>query len=410
MKIKKLEEGMRGMFVDGTIVAISEARTINTRNGPRSVADATLEDKTGRIKLSLWEDMIEKVSIGDEVTISGAYVKEFRGELQLNISRSGRLETQENRISMWIENVKGWISEDIENFREEASDGVRRKSEKDTLYDWVSAKNLTVEELAVSKLPDDHLLRIYTNFASKANLRYEATYYTRTAEAHGRKHPWLYGRLGEQQKGKTGTEEDFDHVVRIFAGEADLAKPHVVEAPHREEERLWSLGGFRFDLKEDPNQSNVAGFFVKNGMHFTEVFAEAGFKEVPKQVYQDSGLPPEKLSYRQARKYIDDDEYEQYVMNNAIDRLLRSFVYAANKYRGGEEGFLYFIEDSGVIPKGIEWMIGEANRWPSSVVKRKVREMGEAYRQVIEEMGLGDVPEDTKTFLGLYLFPAPGQT
>ena len=42
--------------------------------------------------MSLWENQIDRVSVGNEVSISGAYVTEFRNELQLNIPRSGKLE------------------------------------------------------------------------------------------------------------------------------------------------------------------------------------------------------------------------------------------------------------------------------------------------------------------------------
>ena len=383
MKIKKLEEGMRGIFVDGTIVDMSETRKINTRNGPRSVADATLEDKTGRIKLSLWEDMIKKVSVGDEVTISGAYVREFRGELQLNISRSGTLETQRDRISMWIGKVKGWISEDIKNFRNEVSEGVRRKSEEGTLYVGVTAKNLTVEELAESKLPDNNLWSMEANFLSKANQNYMVRYFTGIAARRAyvdRKDPFLsLTRLHDAKVNHVkDTEEDFHHVKEIFTRKTKSVKRSM---------RL--VGGLSLDLKKNPTQSSVAKFYKKNKRHFGEViFPWVGFKDVPKQVYQNSGLPPEKQSYSGHVKYIDDDDYEQYVMNTALNRLEQSLYSAATQYRGGEEGFVYFLETSGVIPKGIEWMMGEAHGWPSSVVKRKVREMGEAYRQVIGEMGL----------------------
>ena len=87
---------MQGLLVDGKIVYMSETREVNTRNGARLVAEATVEDNTGRIKLSLGEDMIKKVTVGDEVTISGAYVTEFRNELQLNIARA--------RANLWIIN------------------------------------------------------------------------------------------------------------------------------------------------------------------------------------------------------------------------------------------------------------------------------------------------------------------
>ena len=83
---------MGGISIEGKIVNISEPRRVNTRYGPRSVADAMLEDETGSIKLSLWEEKIESIHIGDSIKIDDAYVTEFRNELQLNIPRSGKLE------------------------------------------------------------------------------------------------------------------------------------------------------------------------------------------------------------------------------------------------------------------------------------------------------------------------------
>ena len=53
MKIEEIRRGMSGISVEGRIVSISETRRVNTRYGPRSVADAILEYETGTIKLSL---------------------------------------------------------------------------------------------------------------------------------------------------------------------------------------------------------------------------------------------------------------------------------------------------------------------------------------------------------------------
>ncbi len=89
---------MSGISVEGKIADISKPRRVRTCYGPRSVADATLEDKTGTIKLSLWEETIDSVNIGDMVKISGAYVTEFRNQLQLNIPRCGKLEIIEENI------------------------------------------------------------------------------------------------------------------------------------------------------------------------------------------------------------------------------------------------------------------------------------------------------------------------
>jgi replication factor A1 len=92
MKINEIKYGLSEVSTEGKITGKSEPRAVNTRYGRRSVADITLEDETGTIKMSLWEAQIDRVNIGDKVSISGAYVTEFRNELQLNISRSGKLE------------------------------------------------------------------------------------------------------------------------------------------------------------------------------------------------------------------------------------------------------------------------------------------------------------------------------
>jgi replication factor A1 len=96
MKISELKRGMSGVSMEGRITEISLTRRVNTRYGKRSVADTTIEDETGTIRLSLWEEQIDMVSIGDEVKVTGAYITEFRNILQLNIPRSGKLEVKNN--------------------------------------------------------------------------------------------------------------------------------------------------------------------------------------------------------------------------------------------------------------------------------------------------------------------------
>jgi len=92
LNINEIKLGMSSVSTEGKIIAKSEPRRVRTRYGPRSVADAELEDETGTINLSLWEQQINLVDVGDMVKINGAYVTEFSNQLQLNIPRSGVLE------------------------------------------------------------------------------------------------------------------------------------------------------------------------------------------------------------------------------------------------------------------------------------------------------------------------------
>ena len=98
MKINEIKRGMSGISVEGEVTDKSEPRRVRTRYGPRSVCDATLEDETGRIRLSLWQEQIDTVNTGDRIKISAAYVTESRNELQPNIPRSGKLEIIEEKI------------------------------------------------------------------------------------------------------------------------------------------------------------------------------------------------------------------------------------------------------------------------------------------------------------------------
>jgi len=95
MNIGDVKRGMSNISLKAKVIDISETRDVMTRFGRRSVADATLEDETGQISLSLWQDQIERVSVGNTLEISGAFVTEFRGKLQLSIPKSGKIEVIE---------------------------------------------------------------------------------------------------------------------------------------------------------------------------------------------------------------------------------------------------------------------------------------------------------------------------
>ena len=92
MNIAELKAGMRGVSVVAKIESITEPRTVNLRTGGSAqVADAVVSDDTGKIKLSLWDDQINLVKEGDNVSIENGYTQAFRGENSLNIGRYGKI-------------------------------------------------------------------------------------------------------------------------------------------------------------------------------------------------------------------------------------------------------------------------------------------------------------------------------
>ena len=96
MKISDLRDGMRKIDVEGEITEISEPRNVNLRMGGEArVADAVLNDETGSIKVSLWDDQIDMVKVGAKIKIENGYTNSFRGEVRVNVGRYGTLEVQE---------------------------------------------------------------------------------------------------------------------------------------------------------------------------------------------------------------------------------------------------------------------------------------------------------------------------
>ena len=93
MKIHELRDGARKVDIEATVVEKSDAREVRSRwtNDTYMVADATIEDETGKITLTLWNEQVEQVSVGDRIRIENGYVKSFREILQLNSGKYGTL-------------------------------------------------------------------------------------------------------------------------------------------------------------------------------------------------------------------------------------------------------------------------------------------------------------------------------
>ncbi|MBT4135518.1 hypothetical protein HOD75_03450 [archaeon] len=92
VKISELQAGQGNVDVEGTVKEVGEVRTFNKFGRDLSVANAMLEDDSGSIKLSLWNDDATKYKSGDKIKITNGYVSEFQGEKQLTSGKFGKIE------------------------------------------------------------------------------------------------------------------------------------------------------------------------------------------------------------------------------------------------------------------------------------------------------------------------------
>lgn len=92
MEINELTIGTNDVNIEGNITEVGETRNVNTRFGTKKVCSVTIEDDSGKINFSLWDEDINKIRLNDRVSINGAYVTDWRDQLQLNIPKKGSFE------------------------------------------------------------------------------------------------------------------------------------------------------------------------------------------------------------------------------------------------------------------------------------------------------------------------------
>lgn len=111
MKISDLKSGQGRIDIECTVKSKGEIRTFNKYGRDLRVSNAIVEDESGKIILSLWNDDIDKVKEGDKIKITNGYVSEFNGDKQLTAGKFGKLEILESGKS--VNNKKSGVAEEV---------------------------------------------------------------------------------------------------------------------------------------------------------------------------------------------------------------------------------------------------------------------------------------------------------
>ena len=92
MQIKDLKPKQGNVDVIVDVIDVGEAREFQKFGKAGRVSTAIAKDESGDIKLTLWNEDIDKVKSGDKVHITNGYVNEWQGDMQLTTGRMGKLE------------------------------------------------------------------------------------------------------------------------------------------------------------------------------------------------------------------------------------------------------------------------------------------------------------------------------
>jgi len=96
MNIRDLEPRQGDVDITVEVVSMDEPREFNKFGKPGRVANAMIKDETGDMKLTLWNEQIDQIKVGDKIHIQKGYVNEWQGEKQLTTGKFGTLDVVES--------------------------------------------------------------------------------------------------------------------------------------------------------------------------------------------------------------------------------------------------------------------------------------------------------------------------
>ena len=155
MAIKDLEARQGNVDLIMEIVEKSEPREFEKFGKTGRVCNCKGKDETGTITMTLWNDDIDKVSVGNKVHITNGWVSEWQGELQLSTGKFGKLEVVDNGSAETAdETVEKPINEAVEEDlvdnppKSDAGSHILTDDEKveEELLEELGAEEETIEE------------------------------------------------------------------------------------------------------------------------------------------------------------------------------------------------------------------------------------------------------------------------
>ncbi len=96
MEIKDIQANQGGVDIVAEVVEKEEPRSFEKFGKTGQVCSAKLKDGSGEVKMTLWNEDIEKVKVGDKIHLEKGWCSEYQGEKQVSAGKFGKIEVVEN--------------------------------------------------------------------------------------------------------------------------------------------------------------------------------------------------------------------------------------------------------------------------------------------------------------------------
>ncbi len=90
MKVNELQD--KGSIDEITLKITEKQQPRSMRGETLHVCNLTGEDETGSVVIALWNDDIDKVNVGNKITIKEGWARVFNNEMQVSRGKNGILE------------------------------------------------------------------------------------------------------------------------------------------------------------------------------------------------------------------------------------------------------------------------------------------------------------------------------
>ncbi len=94
MQVKDLQPKQGNVDITLEVTEKAEPREFEKFGKPGKVCNAKGKDETGTVTVTLWNEDVDKVNVGDKITIKNGWVSEWQGDLQLSTGRFGQMEVE----------------------------------------------------------------------------------------------------------------------------------------------------------------------------------------------------------------------------------------------------------------------------------------------------------------------------
>jgi replication factor A1 len=91
MQIKDLQVRQGNIELTGEITEKGDVRSFEKFGRPGKVCNLVLKDDSGTVKLSLFNEDVDKIEVGDKVQIQNGWVSEWQGEKQVSTGKFGKI-------------------------------------------------------------------------------------------------------------------------------------------------------------------------------------------------------------------------------------------------------------------------------------------------------------------------------